>query len=75
MKTSRIKYSKANIKFSRFVENIVNVKQQKIDYHNLKEKRIKHMVLLQAETEYENGVENIFIETEELYKFFFFNKN
>jgi hypothetical protein len=70
MKTSRIKYSKANIKFSHFVKNIVNVKHQEINYHNLKEKRIKHMVLLQAETEYENSIENIFIETEELYKFF-----
>jgi len=70
MKTSRIKYSKANIKFSRFVNNIENIKKRKINYHNLKDKRIKHMVLLQAETESENSVENIFIETEELYKFF-----
>jgi hypothetical protein len=70
MKTSRIKYSKANINFSRFVKNIVNIKQQKIEYHDLKEKRLKYMVLLQAETEHENSVENIFIETEELYRFF-----
>jgi len=70
MKTSRTKYSKSNVKFSRFVNNVENIKKQKIEYRNLKEKRIKHMVLLQAETESENDIENIFIETKELYKFF-----
>jgi hypothetical protein len=74
MKKSRIKYSKANIKFSRFVSNIEIIKKQKIDYHNLKEKRLKHMILLQAETERENSVENIFIETDELYRFFLSTK-
>jgi hypothetical protein len=70
MKTSRIKYSKVNLRFSRFVNNIDNIKRQKVYFDNLKEKRTKNIILLQAETEKENGAENIFIETEELYKFF-----
>jgi hypothetical protein len=70
MKQSRTKYSKANLRFSQFVENIDKIKQSKIEYNNSKEKQLKQMMLLQAETEKENGVDNIFIETEELYKFF-----
>ena len=68
MKKSRIKYSKANIMFSQLVSNIY--KQKKITYNNLQEKRLKHMIFLQAVTESENSIENVFIETEELYKFF-----
>ena len=70
MKKSRTKYSKANFRFSQLVGNIEKLKQLKIDYNNKKEKRIKQMLLIQAETEKNNSVDNIFIETEELYKFF-----
>ncbi|GHV82269.1 hypothetical protein AGMMS49991_08270 [Spirochaetia bacterium] len=70
MKTSRIKYSKANVHFSQLVKNIDSVKHQNIRYDNPKEKRLKHLILLHGETEKEYGSENIFIETEELYKFF-----
>jgi hypothetical protein len=70
MKKSRVKYSKANSRFSQLVDNIEKIKQLKIGYNNKKEKRLKQMLLLQAQTEKENGVDNIFIETKELYDFF-----
>jgi hypothetical protein len=70
MKKSRIKYSKANFRFSQLVDDIEKMKQLKIGYNSRKEKILKQMLLLQAETEKNNGVDNIFIETEELYKFF-----
>lgn len=70
MKKSRIKYSKANLKFSHFVNNIEIMNNKKIRYDNIKEKQLKYRILAQARVENKNGVENIFIETEELYNFF-----
>ena len=70
MKKKRIKYSKLNSRFNGLVNNIDSLKQMKIGYQNLKERRLKSMILKQAYTENINGVENIFIETAELYKFF-----
>jgi hypothetical protein len=70
MKKSRIKYSKANLRFSQLVDNIETAKHLKIGFNNKKEKRLKQMLLIQAETEKNYGTDNIFIETEELYKFF-----
>jgi hypothetical protein len=70
MKKKRIKYSKLNSRFNGLVNNIDSIKQMKVGYQNLKEKRLKSMILKQADTENKNGVENIFIETVELYKFF-----
>lgn len=70
MKTSRTKYSKVNLKFSHFVNNIEIIKYKKIGYNNIKEKQLKYRILAQANVEKEYGAENIFIETEELYNFF-----
>ena len=70
MKKSRIKYSKSNSHFSQLVLNIDKVEQLKMHYNNLQEKRLKVLTLHHAEIEKENGNENIFIETEELYNFF-----
>jgi hypothetical protein len=70
MKKSRTKYSKVNIRFSQLVDNIERMKQLEIGYNNKKEKILKQMLLLQAKTEKNNSVDNIFIETEELYNFF-----
>ena len=70
MKKSHTKYSKSNLRFNQLVDNIDTLKHSKIGYNNLKEKRLKQMILLQAEMEKENRVENIFIETNELYNLF-----
>ncbi|GHV20589.1 hypothetical protein FACS189494_04680 [Spirochaetia bacterium] len=67
MKTSRIKYSKFNNKFSQIIKEINGIGQNTGDY---KERRLKDTILLQADAEKAYGIENIFIETEELYKFF-----
>ncbi|MCL2793664.1 MAG: hypothetical protein FWD87_11320 [Spirochaetaceae bacterium] len=70
MKKSRIKYSKTNKRFNQLVNNIDSIRQLNIGYNNLKEKQLKQMILLQAEIENKYDIENIFIEIEELYKFF-----
>jgi hypothetical protein len=67
MKTSRIKYSKVNNKFSQIIKEINIIRQNTNDY---KEIRLKDTILLQADAEKAYGIENIFIETDELYKFF-----
>ena len=67
MKTSRTKYSKFNSRFSQITQNIDNINLKKAT--NIKELRARQKVFLQAKTEKENGAENIFIETEELYNF------
>jgi hypothetical protein len=67
MKTSRVKYSKFNSRFSRIIQNVDNINPKNAT--NIKELRSIQKVILQAKTEKENGAENIFIETEELYNF------
>ena len=67
MKTSRTKYSKFNSRFSQITQNVDNINLKKTT--NIKELRARQKVFLQAKTEKENGAENIFIETEELYNF------
>jgi hypothetical protein len=72
MKTSRIKYSKFNSQYSQLVQmadNIGIINPKNINATNFKDMRAKQKVILQINTEKENGGENIFIETEELYEF------
>jgi len=68
MKTSRIKYSKFNARYSQFVQNVDNIKD--IKANDFKELRTKQKRILQAKTDNQYGCENIFIETEDLYNFF-----
>jgi hypothetical protein len=70
MKTSRIKYSKFNSKFSQLVQIADHIDPKNINATNFKEMRSKQKIIFQAKTEKEKSSENIFIETEDLYNFF-----